>query len=54
MRMLFHTRTADEMASGLRELEAEISDLRCGQAVLVNELDKVQSTRRNWCLRLVI
>jgi hypothetical protein len=29
------------MASRVREVEAEISDLRCGQAVLVNELDKI-------------
>ncbi len=38
--MLFRTRSVDEMASRLREVEAEISDLRCEQAVLVNELDK--------------
>jgi hypothetical protein len=39
--MLFRTRSVDEMASRLREVEAEVSDLRCEQAVLVNELDKV-------------
>jgi len=39
--MVFRARTVDEMASRLREVEAEVSDLRCGQAVLVNELDKI-------------
>ena len=39
--MLLHTRTADEMASKLREVETVISDLRCEQAVLVNELNKI-------------
>ena len=38
--MLFHSRTADELVCRLREVEAEISDLRCEQATLVNELDK--------------
>ena len=45
--MLFHTRTADEMALRLREVEAEISDLRCEQAVLVNELDKIHVAGRS-------
>ena len=39
--MLFRARSVDEMASRLREVESEISDLRCEQAVLVNELDKI-------------
>jgi len=38
--MLFHSRTADELVCRLREVETEISDLRCEQATLVNELDK--------------
>ena len=45
--MFFRTRTADEMASRLRAVEAEISDLRCEQAVLVNELDKMHIAGRN-------
>ncbi|MCL1694103.1 MAG: DUF222 domain-containing protein [Actinomycetia bacterium] len=38
--MFFYSPTADELACRLREVEAEISDLRCEQATLVNELDK--------------
>ncbi|MEA2009265.1 MAG: DUF222 domain-containing protein [Actinomycetota bacterium] len=44
--MLFHTRSADDMAKRLRDVEAEISDLRCEQAVLVNELDKIHVAGR--------
>ncbi|HZJ47718.1 MAG TPA: DUF222 domain-containing protein [Acidimicrobiia bacterium] len=39
--MLFMTRSPDEMVERLRQVEAEISDLRCEQAVLINELDKL-------------
>ena len=34
------------MVSRLREVEAEVSDLRCEQAVLVNELDKTHVAGR--------
>ncbi len=44
--MFSHSRTADEMASRLREVEAEISDLRCEQATLVNDLDKIHVAGR--------
>ena len=47
VRMLFRTRSVDEMASRLREVEAEVSDLRCEQAVLVNELDKIHLAGRS-------
>jgi len=45
--MLFTTRTADEMIDRLRRIEAEISDLRCEQAVLVNELNKLNIAARD-------
>ncbi|MCL1693410.1 MAG: HNH endonuclease [Actinomycetia bacterium] len=44
--MFFYSRTADELALRLREVEAEISDLRCEQATLVNELDKIHVAGR--------
>jgi hypothetical protein len=39
--MLFYTRTPDDLRARLRDVEVEISDLRCEQATLVNELDKI-------------
>ncbi|MEA2023656.1 MAG: DUF222 domain-containing protein [Actinomycetota bacterium] len=45
--MLFQTRTADDMAKRLRDVEAEISDLRCEQAVLVNELSKTNAASKD-------
>jgi hypothetical protein len=45
--MLFRSRSADELASRLRDVEVEISDLRCEQATLVNELDKIHVAGRS-------
>lgn len=45
--MLFMTRSADDMVERLRQVEAEISDLRCEQAVLINELDKINVAGRD-------
>ena len=45
--MLFTTRTADEMIDRLRRIETEVSDLRGEQAVLVNELDKLNIAARD-------
>ncbi|MEN8233347.1 MAG: DUF222 domain-containing protein [Actinomycetota bacterium] len=39
--MFWSTRSATQMRERLREVEAQLSDLHCEQAVLVNELDKV-------------
>ena len=39
--MLLRAHAVDEMVSRLRDVEVEISDLRCEQATLVNELDKI-------------
>lgn len=39
--MLFHGRTPDDLRARLRDVEVAISDLRCEQATLVNELDKI-------------
>jgi len=45
--MLFSTRTADDLRARLRDVEVEISDLRCEQATLVNELDKIHIAGRS-------
>jgi hypothetical protein len=45
--MFFGSRTADELTRKLREVEARISDLRCEEAVLVNELDKINIAARD-------
>jgi hypothetical protein len=45
--MLFMATHPDEMIEKLRELDARISDLRCEQAVLVNELDKANVAGRD-------
>jgi len=45
--MLFHSRTPDDLRARLRDVEVEISDLRCEQATLVNELDKIHIAGRD-------
>ena len=45
--MLFHSRTPDDLRARLRDVEVEISDLRCEQATLVNELDKIHVAGRS-------
>jgi len=41
--MYWRTRTVDEMETDLVDLEAQISQLRCEQHVLVSQLDKAQA-----------
>jgi len=41
------TRSADEMVERLRHVEEQISDLRCEQAVLINELEKINVAGRD-------
>ena len=45
--MLFHTRSPDDLRARLRDVEVTISDLRCEQATLVNELDKIHVAGRD-------
>jgi hypothetical protein len=45
--MLFYTRTPDDLRARLCDVEVEISDLRCEQATLVNELDKIHVAGRS-------
>ena len=45
--MLFHSRTPDDLRARLRDVEVTISDLRCEQATLVNELDKIHIAGRD-------